>query len=452
MFLQNVAITAYGYHWKKRRYGGLFESELRSFKEREGYSTEEWRAYQTQELRKLLLHAYETVPYYRRVYSALGLRAEDFRRFELEDLGRLPYLEKEDLRRFGTTELISSRRERGGAFFASSGSTGTPTSILYSHAFHQRWSAAFESRIRHWAGLDRHTPRGMIGGRRVLPGSRATPPYYRYNWAEKQTYFSAYHISPRTVAGYLDGMRRHGVEYMTGYAVSNYLLASMLHDLSLEAPRMRAVLTSSEKLTPQMREMFRRVYGCRTFDAYSGVEACGLVSENESGELVVSPDVGILELLDEEGREVAPGETGEIVSTGLLNFDQPLIRYRIGDAARRAATQRSGSGREMPLIEEITGRVEDRVVGPDGRAMVRFHGLFVDVPHLRAAQVVQEAVDRITVRVIAEAGFSAAEERTIADRLRSQLGEVEVRVVRMIELPRNENGKVQAVISNLAAR
>ena len=452
MFLQNVAISTYGLHWKRRRYGGAFESALWGFKERESYSKEQWRSYIAVELCRLVSHAYETVPYYYRTFSAAGFTADDFRRFEPEDLRRLPFLDKEDLRRFGRTDLVSSKRERGGVFFPSSGTTGTPTSILYSHAFHQRWSAAFEARIRHWAGLDRRMPRGMIGGRRIIPEADAPPPYFRYNRWERQAYFSAYHISHATAPNYLEGMSKHGVEYMTGYAMGNHFLAGMLRDLSLEAPALRAVVTSSEKLTPAMRELFRTVYGCPTFDSYSGLEACGLVSENEHGELVVSPDVGIMELLDGEGREVEPGEMGEVVSTGLLNFDQPLIRYRIGDEARRSRYQTSKSGVEMPLIEEICGRIEDKVVGPDGREMVRFHSVFFDIPHLVAAQVVQEALDRLTVRVVVEPDFSTEDETTITNRVRSQLGDVSVAVDRVEALQRNAAGKVRAVISELPAR
>ncbi len=449
-FAQNIAVSAYGYMWHRRRFSGIFEAELRGFKAREGFDAAQWRAYQTTQLRRLLKHAFETVPFYRLKYSAAGFSTAAFDAFELEHLNRLPFLEKDELRRYGTTDLLSVRREHGGQFFASSGSTGTPTNILFSHMFHQRWSAAMEARVRHWAGLHRHMRRGTIGGRRILQTADAPPPYYRFNWVEKQTYFSAYHIAPGTVHDYLHGMIKHRVEYMTGYAMSNYLLAAMLHDRSLEGPPLRAVVTSSETLTADMRGMFRKVYGCRTYDSYSGLEACGLISETEAGALAISPDVGIMELLDDQGQEVPPGDCGEIVSTGLLNFDQPLIRYRIGDVARRGHTA-PAQGREMPVVEQILGRVEDTVVGPDGRKMVRFHGLFINLPGLRAAQVVQEAPDRLTIRVIAEPEFSSAEEQIMAQRLQSQLGDVQVTVDRVSELERNANGKVPAVISRVDA-
>ena len=445
--LQNMAVSLYGWTWKKRRYGGIFESELRGFKDREGYTRGQWRNYQTACLRRLLAHAFETVPYYRRIYAEAGFSQHDFSRFEIEDLKLLPYLEKEEVRRFCRTELLSDRREPGGRFFASSGSTGTPTSILYSHAFHQKWSAAFEARIRHWAGLNKDVPRGMIGGRRVVASAESPPPYYRYNRFEKQTYFSAYHISKSAAPNYLEGMREHDVEYMTGYAVSNFLLARMFDDLTLQAPELRAVVVSSEKLTTEMRNMFKKVYGCRTFDSYSGVEACGLISENSAGELVVSPDVAIVEFLDAHGKEVAPDEEGELVCTGLLNFDQPLIRYRIGDVARLSKKKTSELGLEMPIVEEISGRIEDVVTGPDGREMVRFHGIFIDLAGLLAAQVVQEKVDWIHVNAITDSRFGKAEERTIEERIRSQLGDVHVTVERVKELARNSSGKTPAVIS-----
>lgn len=446
--LQNTAVSLYGLYWQRRRFGGVFRKEALAFRDRNTCTEEEWESYQTAELRKLLVHAFTHVPFYREKYTAAGLTLPALANFGLQDLSELPFLEKDELRQFGTTSLMASKVEKGG-YYSSSGSTGTPTQIYFGHNFHQRWSAAFEVRIREWAGLNRHMPRGMIGGRRILPDAQNQPPYYRYNSVEKQTYFSAYHISRTTAADYLEGMIKNKVEYMNGYAMSNYFLATMFHELGLKAPQLRAVVTSSEKLTPEMRDMFQTVYGCKTYDSYSGVEACGLISENEYGQLLVSPDVGIMEFLDSKGGPVAPGEAGEIVSTGLLNYDQPLIRYRIGDTAVLAKDQHNRCGRNMPVVEEILGRVEDKVTGPDGREMVRFHGLYVGIPFLIAAQLVQESRNSFTINLVTEEGFSENHEQTIKRRLISQLGEVECRFVRLPEIPRNKNGKFQAVVSKI---
>ena len=56
--------------------------------------------------------------------------------------------------------------------------------------------------------------------------------------------------------------------------------------------------------------MFLKVYGCKTYDSYSGVEACGLISENECGQLLVSPDVGIMEILNEDGSSMQTRRDG----------------------------------------------------------------------------------------------------------------------------------------------
>ena len=88
---------------------------------------------------------------------------------------------------------------------------------------------------------------------------------------------------------------------MTGYAMSNYLLAVEFEKAGIKPPQMRAVITSSESLTPEMRRTLERVYCCKVFDSYSGVEACGLISEYSDGKLYSSPDVGIIEVLNKKG-------------------------------------------------------------------------------------------------------------------------------------------------------
>ena len=447
--VQNIAISIFGYKWQKRRFGGVFEEHLKQFIKREEFTSKDWLAYQNAELRLLLHNSMLNVPYYQNKFKEILPSLNSCKKFSLEDLSKLPFLEKEDLRKFGTSTLQSNTKEKDGEYYASSGSTGTPTKILFSTQMHQKWSAAFESRIRIWAGLTKNDPRGMIGGRRILTDSKYIPPYYRYNYFEKQTYFSAYHISKQTASNYRDGIIKNNVAYMTGYAMSNYFLADFFKIQNLELPELKAVITSSEKLTTEMRDIFKQVYGCKTYDSYSGVEACGLISECEFGSLHISPDVGIIELINSEGRPCQPGETGEIVSTGFLNYDQPLIRYKIGDSAKLSKNQNCQCGREMPRIDEIIGRTEDVIESRDGRKMVRFHGLYVDIPNLKAGQIIQNNLDEILIKLVVDDKFDKSYTKLIENRVYSQLGRIKVSFEILGEIPLNNNGKFKAVISRL---
>ncbi|WP_372795644.1 phenylacetate--CoA ligase family protein [Lutibacter sp.] len=448
VFLQNIYISIYGYYWKRRRYGGCFSEKLKEFKQHENFSEEQWIAYQTFELRKLLIHSYTTVPFYRKKYTEYGFTIQDFENFELEDLQKLPYLEKDELRKYGTTTLLSNKRGKG-KFYNSSGSTGTPTQIYFSKKFHQTWSALYELRVRNWAGVNYKLPRAMIGGRRVILSDKPKPPYFRYNKAESQAYFSAYHISDNTAKEYVLGLQKSKATYLVGYAMSIYLLSQSIRKQNLKAPKLKAVLTSSEKLTTTMRTIIENTFQCKVFDAYSGVEACGLISENKKGELLFSPDSGIMEVLDSNGKNLNYGKSGEVVATGFLNYDQPLIRYRIGDSVKLSENQKTFSGSKMLKIDEIEGRIEDVIIGSKGQKMVRFHGIFVGIPSIIMAQVIQKTLNQIEIKLVVENSYETNFEKVMIDRIKSQLGEVLINFSYVNEIEKTTNGKYKAVISNL---
>ena len=110
---QNLIISVYGYYWKRRRFGGDFKQQLINFRSRNNWTEAQWREYQEQKLRDLLTHAFSNVPLYREKYSQAGYQLSDFLTFKLEDLHRLPFLEKQELREFGETLLLADNREKG---------------------------------------------------------------------------------------------------------------------------------------------------------------------------------------------------------------------------------------------------------------------------------------------------------------------------------------------------
>lgn len=448
VWLQNILVSAYGYGWKKKRYGGIFEAEYRAAKEREAFSKQQWHDYEAAQLKKILLHAFNQVPFYKSKFEQNGITENMLLNIDHQSLHLIPITSKEEVRKYGTTAMMAETREKNGSFHSSSGSTGTPVQICYSDNMHQRYFALNEARIKNWAGVSKSNSRGMIGGRRVVTDGEGKPPFYRYNYFEKQVYFSAYHISPANIKNYNKAFKQYQIDYMTGYAMSNYILARMFKEAGITPPPLKAVLTSSEKLTPEMRKIMGEVYNCKVYDSWSGMEYCGLISECEHGSLHISPDAGLIEVLDDDLQPVPTGTIGTVYCTGFLNYDQPLIRYKIGDQIILSDKQCS-CGRQMQVVEEIVGRIEDVVYGKDGREMVRFHGIFVGLKSVKIAQVIQHSLEEITIKIVPDIELLPEERLLITNRVQSQLGEVAVIIEEVADIPKTGNGKIKAVISTI---
>jgi len=447
-WLQNVGVSLYGLYWKQRRYGGDFKKYVTEFKGREDLSFDDWGNYQEAHLRQLLLHAYQHVPCYRVCFVDLAFDENDLKDFTLADLQKLPVLTKETLRERQGDFLSDDLREKP-ATYKTSGTTGTPLAIRFTREGDRLAQAAYEARVRNWAGVDYRMSRGMIGGRMVVPKANAEPPFWRYNIFERQLYMSAFHISPTNAPDYARALNNYQPDYLVGYASSHFFLARMLYEQGIRMYQPKAVLTSSEKLTDEMRATIEKVYRCEVYDAYSGVELCCQASECEHHRMHISPDVGIIELLDDADQPVPPGVPGRIVATGLLNFAQPLIRYDTGDIAILSGED-CPCGRQMPIIEELVGRIEDTVITKDGRETVRFHGIFIGLENVKEGQVIQEDYDRFRVRLVVMPEFDEADRRIILDRFEQRLGEIDLKYEFVDQIERTDNGKFKAVISRVS--
>jgi phenylacetate-CoA ligase len=441
--LQNAGVTAYGMYWRWLRFGPGYRRYVRGFEERERFGAQEWRRWTDERLRSFLGAAAE-VPHYARTWSDSERKAA--RAGRLEDL---PLLGKEPLRADPRAFLQPRAPRRRRYVFHTSGSTGTPIATIWSAQEIRRSMAVREVRSARWAGTSFGLPRATFSGRMVVPDPESAGPYHRFNRVERQAYLSPFHLRADTARAYVDALDRHGIEWLTGYAVSYYLLARFILEQKLEVPRLRAVVTTSEKLTARMREVMTEAFRCGVFEEYSTVENALFASECEKGRLHVSPDVGIVEILRPDGTPCDPDEPGEVVATCVLRGLQPLVRYRLGDQAVWSGDP-CPCGRSLPVIKEVLGRVEDVVVGPDGRQMVRFHGIFVNQPHVREGQIIQERLDRIRVRVVPAAGYGEADERDIVGRVQQRLGPgTEVVVEAVDQIPRTAAGKFQPVVSLL---
>lgn len=441
---QHAAVSLYGLYWHWLRFGPGFRRAANEYRRREDFDAEQWQVWQARRVKDLLTVAATEVPYYRQSWSPSQKTAARTGRLE-----EIPLLEKEPLRADPEAFLRQGRRPRRYSFLTS-GTTGTPIVSIWTAAEIRSALALREARSARWAGVSFGLPRATFSGRLVEPDPESKGPFYRFNLVERQVYLSAFHLRPDTATAYLDALRRHHIVWLTGYAVSYYLLAKYVLEQRLAVPPLRAVITTSEKVTAEMRGVMEAAYRCRVYEEYSTVENALFASDCEAGRLHVSPDAGIVELLRSDGSPCGPEEVGEVVATCLTRDYQPLIRFRLGDLAQWESAA-CGCGRAMPVLKEVVGRVEDVVTGPDGRQMVRFHGVFVDQPHVREGQIIQETLHRIRVKIVPVDGFGERDIDDITRRVRQRLGpEVEVIVEPVTEIPRTTAGKFRAVVSRVA--
>ena len=444
LFLQNVLVSLYGYYWRWARFGGKFKVFAQEYQSRETFTSSDWVVWQRSALKSLLSVSATHVPYYSSHWT------DEQKRAAIEgQLQQLPLLEKHPLRE-DPLQFLNPKKSHAKRFkFLTSGTTGTPIASFFTLSELRQSLAVREARSTCWAGVSFSEPRATFSGRMVQPDPSDDRHIYRFNAAENQVYLSAFHLKPTTAPLYLAALKKHHVTWMTGYAVSFYLLARMILDQGLTVPPLKAVITTSEKLTLPMRKVMEQAFLCRIYEEYSTVETALFASECEHGRLHVSPDISLVEILRPDGTPCEPGEVGEVVTTCLFRDYQPLIRFRLGDLAAWDP-EPCPCGRQMPVLKEVVGRLEDVVTGPDGRQLVRFHGIFTDQPNIIEGQIIQETLHDFVVKLVPTSTFSAADEINVRARMRQRLGaDTNVTIEKVVSIPRTKSGKFQAVISKV---
>ena len=443
--LQRLLVSVYGWWWYHRRFDSRFRRFVDELTAREHWTAEQFHAFQEERLNRLLERARNS-SYYGELFQRYGVNRS---LTPFEALSKMPLLTKEVLRT-APRKLLTGRPPFGTITQKSSGTTGTPTEIYYTPEFHSWESALTEVRCYHWAGVTYRNRRVMFGARKVCAFERDSAPFWHFSPTEKLAYASIFHLSDKFLPSYIEFLRDYVPDLISGYPSALATVARYSLEKNLPLPPAKAIFTCSETLLTTARNTMEQAWQCRVFDRYGGVEGCLFVSQCEFGRYHVSPEAGIIEIVDSDGQQVKPGTPGQVVCTGLQNLLQPLIWYKIGDLARWSVNQDCFCGREMPIIEGIDGRVEDLCYTQDGRQILRFDGVFKGGLHIREAQVVQESLTRFTVYVVPAAGFTQQDIDAIQSNMHLHVGKVQIDIKCVDVIQRSASGKFRAVVCKLS--
>jgi len=427
------------------RYGPETDRLVREILEQEHWSAEKWKNWQAERLAFVLHRAATKVPYYKRLWSERRRRGD---RSSFEYLENWPILTKETLRQMPKALLAEDCDPRKMYRDHTSGTSGTPLFLWCSKATVRMSYALWEARIRLWNGVSRHDSWAILGGQPVVHGKVQKPPFWVRNAPMNQLYLSANHISRHNVRAYIDAIREHRVTHIIGYTSAVAHLSSEAVEMGLPPLNLKAVITNAEALFSWQRATISASLSPHVRESYGNAELVASASECSAGMLHMWPEMGLLEVLDDDDQYVPIGTAGRFIATSFLNTDMPLIRYQVGDRGTLSAvTSKCACGRTLPVVSNIEGRINEGLITREGRR-VYLPTIFNGLP-LQEAQIIQEEIDEIRVRYVPSSDFQTTTGRTMIGRLQSRLGDVHVILQREDRIPRAANGKFKPVVCNV---
>lgn len=327
---------------------------------------------------------------------------------------------------------------------STSGTTGSPLSVpqpmesvIREHAFVMRHMA--------WAGFEKGDKRAWIRGDVIVPINQQAPPYWRYSYLEDMILLSSFHMTQSALPLYIQAMVDYGVDIIQAYPSSVTALAKYLQSKGEYYPgSIKSVITSSESLLEEDRNVIEERFQCKVFDWYGLFERVAAIANCEHGRYHVLTDYAHVEFID-----VGNG-LHEIVGTSFNNQYYPLIRYKTGDQVVLSQEKECPCGRVYPLVERIEGRSVEHVFAFDGQKVFALDQCVKGVEGIQGSQYVQDSLNAIVVNVVVDNSFTEEQSEKLVANVRSRLGEkMCVRIEKVEQLLRTKNGKVRQAICSI---
>lgn len=443
--LKEIFASAYALYSNRYKYGAAYDHWSVFLDTSAGWSNAELLEFQNKQLHELVNFVYSRSPFYRKTIDGKKINLE---KFSIADLKKFPIIDKTIVRE-NYDDILTGTSHYRNLTFTSSGTTGTSLHVPTTKESLQR---EYAFRWHHHAVADakRGDRFAFFTGHMVIPVARKRPPFFIRNFVDNTVFFSLYHLSEENMDSYIEGVNRLKPKYIEGYPSGIYLIASYINATGKKIHSPRAIFSASEMLHDFQRKAIETAFKTEIFQWYGQVELTVNVHECKKHKLHVKEEYGYLELLDDDGDDAKAGSVGNVVATGWGNTAFPLIRYNTGDNMIVAVDQTCSCGMGGRIIERIVGRDEDSIVTPDGRVIGRLDFVFKAVDTVKESQIIQDAVDRLTIKVVPLKDFSAADEHTIMQSLKERVGDgFSVSIEKVSEIPRSPNGKIRYVISNI---
>jgi len=418
-------------------------------------SQKELDRWQRRRLRRIVGHAYLHVPYYRETMRKLGLTPEDLG--SAPDLAKLPLIEREQLQR-DPEYFVSESCDRASCLvLRSGGSTSEPVTVLQAPT-EVTEKGAVSSRVRPIIARlsSRRWRRRMVRiGPPMSSGARFARAYSRNLIVPFAPDTVSMRLSmQRTVAENQAAIDDFRPEVITGFG--SYVEELFTHAVHSGRPfhRPKVVVYGADSLSSRARQLLSEQLGIEVLSVYQAIESpqIGFECERHRGHHL-NMDLCPVRIVDGDGRELPPGEPGDVVISNLMNRTTVLLNYRLGDVAEMLE-EPCDCGRTLPLLSYVQGRTADWGVGKDGRRLhtqLLIRPFSLD-PEIWGYRLEQRAAGSFHAQVLTAPGADPA---SVTARVRERSARIlgpdqEVTLSFVDALPRTRSAKVRRVSRSAA--
>ncbi|WP_456474730.1 phenylacetate--CoA ligase family protein [Candidatus Pyrohabitans sp.] len=327
-------------------------------REAETQKQEELEKLQLRRLKAIAEYCFHHSQFYRAKFREANLYPQDIR--SLEDITRIPFTVKEDLREHYPYGMLAVPREEIIRIHASSGTTGKPTIVAYTRGDIDTW-AELMARVLTSAGITKRDTIQLIYNYAFFTGGLG------FHYGAERVGAAVIPSGVGNSEKQLLTMRDLGVTAFSSTPSYALYLAEFAEKQGMDVREfdVERGIFGAEPWSEEMRRRIEEAYGIAAYDNYGLSELCGpgVAVECEAREgMHVWSDHFLLEVIDPETGEVlGPEEKGELVFTTLTKEAMPLLRYRTRDISMLIDGP-CECGRTHPRIARLMGRSDDMLI------------------------------------------------------------------------------------------
>lgn len=401
----------------------------RSLQHSQWFDRKSIRSLQEKKLKQLIKHAYQHVPYYRKLFNDINLNPEDIQ--TLDDLKQIPVTSKADLQAIPAIERVSDQFNLDELVTEhSSGSTGQPFTAYFDKHFVTTRNNMFLRALR---------VMGYRPGQKLMlitAGHNRTRKLLRWHYTSIES--SAEQL--------IDQLNKIRPSVLYGCTTPLRLMALHAQKSGQKIHRPNAVISTAETLDKATRTLLKETFGASVYDLY-GLTEMGLVAWQCPAQdgYHLSEDTTVIEFEHDEHYQ-----SDRLIMTNLELMAMPLIRYQTGDLAKVMVGDCS-CGRQSQRVERIEGRMVDCIRLSDNSVIspYRLTLALENIAGIGRYQILQDAIDRFTVRIENSGKESSNIERSVKNALQAVLGTSAQYVVKFEDSLTPPAGKKFRVIQNL---